>query len=214
MLAAGLARPTPAVRVLGADPQVAAPAPAPAIGLAPQEIGVYPQLRVRRTSHLRRAGGAQARRPARAAELLEPFALTELAERPAGRLSGGEQRRLHAAIALVNRRRLVVLDEPTAGADPSTRAHILQAVRDLAAGGTTVVYTTHHLAEVERLAPTSPSSATGAWSRARSTSWSPPRRAGAPPVVVVAPPRRRCREPVFLALTGARAPAGRRRRRA
>jgi ABC-2 type transport system ATP-binding protein len=45
----------------------------------------------------------------------------------------------------------VILDEPTAGADPSTREHILQAVRDLAAGGTALVYTTHYLPEVERL---------------------------------------------------------------
>ena len=45
----------------------------------------------------------------------------------------------------------MILDEPTAGADPSTREHILQAVRDLAAGGTAVVYTTHYLPEVERL---------------------------------------------------------------
>ena len=45
----------------------------------------------------------------------------------------------------------MIFDEPTAGADPSTREHILQAVRDLAAGGTAVVYTTHYLPEVERL---------------------------------------------------------------
>ena len=84
-------------------------------------------------------------------ELLEPFALEELAGRPAGRLSGGEQRRLHAAIALVNRPRLAIFDEPTAGADPSTRERILQAVRNLALEGTAVVYTTHYLPEVEGL---------------------------------------------------------------
>ena len=56
--------------------------------------------------------------------------LTELADRPAGRLSGGEQRRLHTAIALVHRPRVVLLDEPTAGADTQTRAAILDAVRD------------------------------------------------------------------------------------
>ena len=58
----------------------------------------------------------------RAERLLEPFVLTELADRPAGRLSGGEQRRLHTAIALVHRPRVVLLDEPTAGADTQTRA--------------------------------------------------------------------------------------------
>ncbi len=154
-LAAGLTRADAGtVRVLGADPAGRrGRAMRRQIGLAPQEIGVYPQLGV--TTNLRcfaELGGAS-RRAARerAAELLEPFALGDLADRAAGQLSGGEQRRLHAAIALVNRPRLVILDEPTAGADPSTREHILQAVRDLAADGTAVVYTTHYLPEVERL---------------------------------------------------------------
>ena len=135
-LAAGLMRPDAGeVRVLGEDPAVRGAHIQRQIGLAPQEIGVYPQLTV--TTNLRAFAELHGAKPraarARAAELLEPFALTELADRPAGRLSGGEQRRLHAAIALVNHPRLVILDEPTAGADPSTREHILQAVRDLAA---------------------------------------------------------------------------------
>jgi ABC-2 type transport system ATP-binding protein len=151
-LAAGLLAPDAGtVRVLGEDP--GAGAVRRQVGLAPQEIGVYPQLTV--TANLRCFAELYGLRPraarARAAELLEPFALGELAGRPAGRLSGGEQRRLHAAIALVNRPRLVIFDEPTAGADPSTREHILQAVRDLAREGTAVVYTTHYLPEVERL---------------------------------------------------------------
>jgi ABC-2 type transport system ATP-binding protein len=153
-LAAGLMRPdTGDVRVYGEDPAAPGARVRRTIGLAPQEIGVYPQLTV--TANLRAFAELHGCRPRaaceRAAELLEPFALTALAGRPAGRLSGGEQRRLHAAIALVNRPRLVIFDEPTAGADPSTREHILQAVRDLAAGGTAVVYTTHYLPEVERL---------------------------------------------------------------
>jgi ABC-2 type transport system ATP-binding protein len=153
-LAAGLLRPAAGtVRVLGGDPAGRSGATRRQVGVAPQEIGVYPQLTV--LTNLRAFAEFYGLRPraarARAAELLEPFALSELADRPAGRLSGGEQRRLHAAIALVNRPRLVIFDEPTAGADPSTREHILQAVRDLASGGTAVVYTTHYLPEVERL---------------------------------------------------------------
>jgi ABC-2 type transport system ATP-binding protein len=153
-LVAGLIRPDAGtVRVLGADAAARTGAVRRQVGIAPQEIGVYPQLTV--TANLRAFSELYGLWPraakARAAELLEPFALTDLASRPAGRLSGGEQRRLHAAIALVNRPRLVVFDEPTAGADPSTREHILQAVRDLAREGTAVVYTTHYLPEVERL---------------------------------------------------------------
>ena len=118
-------------------------------GVAFQEIGIYPSLTVRENLW---AFAEVHRVPRRRAErLLEPFVLSELAERPAGRLSGGEQRRLHTAIALVHRPRVVLLDEPTAGADTQTRAAILDAVRGLAGEGTAVVYTTHYLPEVEAL---------------------------------------------------------------
>ena len=116
---------------------------------APQEIGIYPSLTVRENLWaFAEIHGVSRRRSER---LLEPFVLTELADRPAGRLSGGEQRRLHTAIALVHRPRVVLLDEPTAGADTQTRAAILAAVRGLAAEGTAVVYTTHYLPEIEEL---------------------------------------------------------------
>jgi ABC-2 type transport system ATP-binding protein len=118
-------------------------------GVALQEIGIYPSLTVRENLWaFAEIHGVSRRRSER---LLEPFVLTELADRPAGRLSGGEQRRLHTAIALVHRPRVVLLDEPTAGADTQTRAAILAAVRGLAAEGTAVVYTTHYLPEVEEL---------------------------------------------------------------
>ena len=118
-------------------------------GLAPQEIGVYPSLTVRENL----LAFAEVHRVPRAwaSRLLEPFVLSALADRPAGRLSGGEQRRLHTAIALVHRPEVALLDEPTAGADTETRAAILAAVRELARDGTAVVYTTHYLPEVEAL---------------------------------------------------------------
>ena len=205
-LVAGLMRPDAGeVRVLGADPAVRGAAIQRQIGLAPQEIGVYPQLTVR--TNLRAFAELHGAKPcaarARAAELLEPFALTELADRPAGRLSGGEQRRLHAAIALVNHPRLVILDEPTAGADPSTREHILQAVRDLAADGTAVVYTTHYLPEVERLDADIALLESGRVIARGSLAELVARHAAqAPPPVVVAAPPRASLETVYLALTG------------
>ena len=118
-------------------------------GLAPQEIGIYPSLTVR--ENLWAFGELYGVSKRRAERLLEPFVLTELADRPAGRLSGGEQRRLHTAIAVVHRPRVVLLDEPTAGADTQTRSAILRAVLDLASDGAAVVYTTHYLPEVEEL---------------------------------------------------------------
>ena len=118
-------------------------------GLAPQEIGIYPSLTVRENLWAFAELYGVSRR--RAERWLEPFVLTALADRPAGRLSGGEQRRLHTAIAVVHRPRVVLLDEPTAGADTQTRSAILEAVRGLASDGAAVVYTTHYLPEIEEL---------------------------------------------------------------
>jgi len=152
-LAAGLKSPTDGrVRVCGRDPRADRGARR-LVGLAAQEIGLYPPLGVR--ANLRAVGELHGLRPAaaRAAAdaLLGAFGLEGIADRAAGTLSGGERRRAHAAAALVHSPRLALLDEPTAGADPRTRDAILGAVRDLAAGGTAVVYTTHYLPEVERL---------------------------------------------------------------
>jgi ABC-2 type transport system ATP-binding protein len=77
--------------------------------------------------------------------------LTEVLDRPAGLLSGGQRRRTQAATAMVHRPELLLLDEPTAGADPETRQALLDAVRELAAAGTAVCYTTHYLPELEDL---------------------------------------------------------------
>jgi ABC-2 type transport system ATP-binding protein len=118
-------------------------------GVAPQEIGIYPSLTVRENLWaFAEVHGVSHRR---AEWVIEPFVLSRLVDRPAGRLSGGEQRRLHAAIALVHRPRVVLLDEPTAGADTHTRSAILTAVKALADDGTAIVYTTHYLPEVEAL---------------------------------------------------------------
>jgi len=154
-LCAGLEKPDDGtVRVHGEDPRRSL-ATRRRVGVAPQDIGVFPALTVLQNLRAFGEAGGLSRRDARARalELLEPFALTELTERPAGRLSGGQQRRLHTAAALVHRPSVVLLDEPTAGADPATRGGILDAVRDLAADGAAVLYTTHYLPEVERLDP-------------------------------------------------------------
>jgi len=141
------------VRVVGADPHRKRRVVRRAVGLAPQEVGLYPQLTVRQ--NLRALGEAYGLRGrvarARADELLGPFGLESLADRAVVELSGGQRRRVHAAGALVNRPRLVLLDEPTAGADPRTRGAILDVVRSVAAEGAAVLYTTHYLPEVEAL---------------------------------------------------------------
>lgn len=123
------------------------------LGLAPQELGVYPPLTVRQNlrffAELAGLRGAALRR--RTEEVAEPLGLTDLLERRVAHLSGGEQRRVHTALALLHRPRLLLLDEPTAGVDVETRARLIDHVRELAAGGTAVCYSTHYLPEVEAL---------------------------------------------------------------
>ena len=123
------------------------------LGLAPQETGVYPTLSVRQNlEFVARLNGVPPRRARdRAAEVADAVGLAPLLGRRASDLSGGERRRLHTAMAFVHRPGLLFLDEPTVGADVAARSGLLELVRDLAANGTSVLYTTHYLSEVEQL---------------------------------------------------------------
>jgi ABC-2 type transport system ATP-binding protein len=89
---------------------------------------------------------------ARADDLLDRFELTEAADRPTSTYSGGMRRRLDLAASLITRPAVLFLDEPTTGLDPASRNQIWQAVRDLAADGTTVLLTTQYLEEADQLA--------------------------------------------------------------
>ncbi|WP_199509914.1 ABC transporter ATP-binding protein [Nucisporomicrobium flavum] len=100
---------------------------------------------VARLRHLKDAGTI-------ADDLLERFSLTEAGGRRAGTYSGGMRRRLDIAMSLIGNPPVVFLDEPTTGLDPEARLEVWQAVRELAAGGTTVLLTTQYLDEAEQLA--------------------------------------------------------------
>ncbi|MDX1468148.1 MAG: ABC transporter ATP-binding protein [Acidimicrobiia bacterium] len=123
------------------------------IGLAPQELGVYPVDTVSQNlMFFAEIAGLRQRDALRQVEsIAEALRLSELMDRKAGQLSGGQKRRLHTAMALVNNPRLVLLDEATAGADVETRAALIEAVKDLAERGSSVLYSTHYLEEVEAL---------------------------------------------------------------
>lgn len=84
--------------------------------------------------------------------LLERFGLVEAADRRAATYSGGMRRRLDLAMGLVGDPPVVLLDEPTTGLDPQARLEVWAAVEQLARHGTTVLLTTQHLEEAERLA--------------------------------------------------------------
>jgi ABC-type multidrug transport system ATPase subunit len=87
----------------------------------------------------------------RVAELMEIFELENFANIRVGQLSGGWQQRLHLAVSLVHRPKLLVLDEPTAAVDVEARMDLWRLIEGLRDSGTTILLTSHHLAEAERL---------------------------------------------------------------
>ena len=89
---------------------------------------------------------------ARATELLERFGLTDLADKPLSTYSGGLRRRLDLAMTLVGDPRVIFLDEPTTGLDPRSRRELWAIVRELVAGGVTILLTTQYLEEADQLA--------------------------------------------------------------
>jgi len=123
------------------------------MAIAPQDTGVQMLLSTRQNlefygrlaGHSRRDVAAEIERVADGLEL-GPFL-----DKTASNLSGGQRRRVHAGCAIVARPQLLLLDEPTVGADLEMRGQLLAVVKDLAARGTTVIYTTHYLPEVEAL---------------------------------------------------------------
>lgn len=88
----------------------------------------------------------------RATELLIQFNLQDAANRPLKTYSGGMRRRLDLAASLVIKPKVLFLDEPTTGLDPRSRFALWNVIRDLVAGGTTVLLTTQYLEEADQLA--------------------------------------------------------------
>jgi ABC-2 type transport system ATP-binding protein len=123
------------------------------VGIAPQNTGIYPPLTVRENLEFfgELSGLKRVERRKRSTDVAEQLGLASLLDRKASNLSGGEARRLHTGCALVHRPKLLMLDEPTVGADVATRAQLIEAVKSLASEGAAVVYTTHYLPEVENL---------------------------------------------------------------
>ena len=123
------------------------------LGLAPQDLAIYPSVRVidNLTLFGRLAGVRGARLRARIDQVADALELEKLFERQARTLSGGEQRRLHTALAMLHEPELLLLDEPTVGVDVATRGRLLRALKDIAATGVAVGYSTHYLAELETL---------------------------------------------------------------
>ncbi|MTD15343.1 ATP-binding cassette domain-containing protein [Nakamurella sp. YIM 132087] len=126
------------------------------VGVTPQHLGLYPSVTVREHLQLfgRLAGLRRAALSAAIEEMCDSLRLAEIMDRRSGVLSGGQQRRVQAATALIHHPRLLMLDEPTAGADLQTRQAMLDVVRARAEAGAAVVYTTHYLPELVELRAT------------------------------------------------------------
>lgn len=126
------------------------------LGLAPQELALYPTATARENLALF-AGlhGLSPREARRAAQRVgRDLCLEDLLDRKLHTLSGGQQRRVQAATAMIHRPSVLLLDEPTVGADPVTREALLAAVRAAADDGAAVVYATHYLPELDVLGAT------------------------------------------------------------
>jgi ABC-2 type transport system ATP-binding protein len=123
------------------------------LGLVPQECAFYPMLTG--LENLRFFGGVQGLRGARLKQCVEHVAgfarIEGVLKRRAGELSGGLKRRLNLAIGLITEPRMLLLDEPTVGVDPQSRAFLLDSIRSLAGTGRIIIYTSHYMEEVQAI---------------------------------------------------------------
>ena len=124
------------------------------LGYLPEERGLYGRSRVLETmvyfGELKGLAVAEARSRARA--FLERVGLADKAMTLLRKLSGGEQQKVQLGVTVLNDPKLLILDEPTKGLDPVNRELLLQIVLERKRAGTTIVYITHQMDEVERLA--------------------------------------------------------------
>jgi ABC-2 type transport system ATP-binding protein len=143
----GLRKPDAGVlRVLGFDPVRQADRLRPLLGSQLQDSALPDRLRVTEALDLFATSRAGDR-----GELLAQFGLAERHRSVFSSLSGGERQRLFLVLALLNRPRLVILDELTQGLDPAARRNVWAAVRQLRGAGTTVLLVTHEMDEAEAL---------------------------------------------------------------
>ena len=117
-------------------------------GIQFQDTALQDNLTVRETIELFRS---LYDRQADIDDIVAQCSLGELLERDNRKLSGGQRQRLLLAVALVNRPRLIFLDEPTTGLDPQARRNFWELVQDIRAKGATIVLTTHYMDEAQVL---------------------------------------------------------------
>ncbi len=151
---AGLVKPTSgSIHINGADISKHPIEGKKRIGLVPQEIALYPTLSA--VDNLRfwgRMYGVTGKRlKERVTEVLRIVNLEDRKNQIIKSYSGGMQRRINIAAALIHEPEILIMDEPTVGIDPQSRNYILETVKELNGAGITVIYTSHYMEEVEFL---------------------------------------------------------------
>lgn len=123
------------------------------IGLVPQELAIYESCTaVENVTFFARLFGLRGSLlTERVQEALEFVGLSDRAKEKPKTFSGGMKRRLNTACAIMHRPKLIIMDEPTVGIDPQSRNHILESVKKLNAMGSTIIYTSHYVEEVEAI---------------------------------------------------------------
>ncbi len=154
MMIAGLLPVTSGEVLLDGRPfRASVPADRRSLGVVPQDLAVYPELNA--WENLRFFGRLYGLRgkalQSRCEDALNQVGLTDAAARKSGEYSGGMKRRLNFAIALLHQPRVLILDEPTVGVDPQSRAHLLDCVRNVSAAGVGVIYASHYMEEVQAM---------------------------------------------------------------
>lgn len=125
----------------------------PRLGVVPQEIALYTNLSG--AENLKFWGKAYGLKgdvlTTRIAEVADFIGIAERLIDRVDNYSGGMKRRLNIGVALLHRPELLILDEPTVGIDPQSRNHILERIKALNESGTTIIYTSHYMEEVEAI---------------------------------------------------------------
>ncbi|MEZ7758388.1 ABC transporter ATP-binding protein [Granulicatella adiacens] len=123
------------------------------LGLVPQDIALLEELNA--VDNLEYFGGlyglARAELKNQIEKLLEVAGLTDKKKEKVKNYSGGMKRRLNIAVAMLHNPSILILDEPTVGVDAQSRQHIFDYIQSLAEQGTTILYTSHYMEEIETL---------------------------------------------------------------
>jgi ABC-2 type transport system ATP-binding protein len=121
------------------------------LGVVPQELAIYPELSARENLHFfgKLYGLSGNDLLGQIDVVLQTIGLESRADEPAAQFSGGMKRRLNFGIGILHRPRFLILDEPTVGVDPQSRAFLLESIQQQAADGVGVLYASHYMEEVE-----------------------------------------------------------------